>query len=61
MRSSPCWRSFSRIRRELAEWLEARGYHSLDQVRGTLNLARSSDPAAYERANYLHVLHSWPP
>ena len=52
---------FGRIRREIAEWLEARGYHSLDQVRGTLNLARSSDPAAYERANYLHVLHSWPP
>jgi dihydroorotate dehydrogenase (fumarate) len=52
---------FSEIRRGLEQWLEARDYHSLEQVRGALNLARSSNPAAYERANYLHVLHSWPP
>jgi dihydroorotate dehydrogenase (fumarate) len=51
---------FARIRRELEEWLEARGYHSLDQIRGTMNLRRATSPAAYERANYLQVIHSWP-
>jgi dihydroorotate dehydrogenase (fumarate) len=51
---------FAKIRREVEEWLKGRGYHSLDQARGALNLARSSNPGAYERANYLHVLHSWP-
>ena len=51
---------FTTIRAELAGWLEERGYHSLAQLRGTLNLARSENPGAYERANYLHVLHSWP-
>ncbi len=51
---------FTKLRRELEEWLEARGHLSLESVRGAMNLARSSNPGAYERANYLHVLHSWP-
>ena len=52
---------FTELRRGLEDWLEEHNYHSVAQARGMLNLARSSDPSAYERANYLHVLHSWPP
>ncbi len=44
---------------ELKQWLETHEYDSLSQMRGSMNLARSPDPKAYERANYLHVLHSW--
>jgi dihydroorotate dehydrogenase (fumarate) len=46
---------------ELSEWLEARGYHSLEQVRGLLNVANSPDPKVHERINYLRVLGSWRP
>ena len=51
---------FSKIRSQMSEWLLQRGYHSLAQVRDTLNLAHSPSPFEFERANYLHVLHSYP-
>jgi dihydroorotate dehydrogenase (fumarate) len=40
-------------------WGEAHEYGSVDELRGSMNLARCPDPAAYERANYLHLLQSW--
>jgi dihydroorotate dehydrogenase (fumarate) len=43
----------------LEGWMRDHGYASLDQFRGLLNHARCSDPAAYERANYIRVLQSW--
>lgn len=52
---------FTKIRRELEGWLSERGYGSIGQVRDRMNLESSLNPGAYERANYLHVLHSWPP
>ncbi len=52
---------FAELRAELAEWLEANGYHSLDQLRGSLNAAQCPDPMVYERVNYLRVLSSWRP
>ncbi len=47
------------VREELARWLEEHGYDSLAQMRGSMNLARSPDPAAFERANYIQILQSW--
>ena len=35
------------------------GYRSITEMRGCMNLAKCPDPAAFERANYLRVLHSW--
>jgi dihydroorotate dehydrogenase (fumarate) len=52
---------FTKIRSELSAWLDERRTPSLAQLRGSLNLARCSDPSGYERANYLRVLHSYPP
>jgi dihydroorotate dehydrogenase (fumarate) len=52
---------FTKIRAELSGWLDEHPAPSLEHVRGSLNLARSSDPSGYERANYLRVLHSYPP
>lgn len=43
----------------LETWMEEREYSSLSELRGALNLARCPNPAAHERANYLHVLQSW--
>ena len=49
------------IRGELATWLEEHEYHSLRQMQGSMNLRSCPDPQVYERANYLHMLHSWKP
>lgn len=47
------------LREELARWLEQHEYESLAQMRGSMNLAKSPDPMAYERANYIHILQGW--
>jgi dihydroorotate dehydrogenase (fumarate) len=43
----------------LRHWLTEHGYESVDQLRGTMNLRRCPDPAAFERANYIRILQSW--
>lgn len=45
--------------RELAEWMEERGYESVEQLKGSVSQNRPIDPPAYERANYLKVLRSY--
>jgi dihydroorotate dehydrogenase (fumarate) len=47
------------IRSELRHWMEAREYESVSQMRGSMSLDRSPDPAAYERGNYLRLLQTW--
>jgi len=44
----------------LPAWLEERGYGSITQVKGTLNLRDCPDPAAFERANYVNMIASAP-
>jgi dihydroorotate dehydrogenase (fumarate) len=48
-----------RLRDGLSAWLEAHEYESLEQMRGSLDLRRSPDPSAFERANYVHILQDW--
>jgi dihydroorotate dehydrogenase (fumarate) len=52
---------FGELRARMAEWLEAHGYHSLSQLKDTMNLSNCPDPSVYERANYMRVLLSWKP
>ncbi len=47
------------IRKEVEEWLEEHEYDSLNQAIGSMSLLRCPDAAAYERANYMHILQSW--
>ena len=47
------------LRAGLAQWLEQHEYHSLRQMQGSMDLRRCPDAHAYERANYMHVLHSF--
>ena len=49
----------TRVRDEMAQWLEEHGYESLRQMQGSMSLARSGNPAALERSNYMRVLQSW--
>jgi dihydroorotate dehydrogenase (fumarate) len=52
-------RIISSLLNGLQEWMRARGYESVDELRGTMNLRRCPDPAAFERANYQRILQSW--
>ncbi|MFQ5527023.1 MAG: dihydroorotate dehydrogenase-like protein [Thermoanaerobaculia bacterium] len=47
------------IRDSFRNWLVDNEYDSLEQMRGSMNLSHSPDPAAFERANYMQVLQSW--
>ena len=49
-----------RLIADFSAWLEEHGYDSVAQMRGSMNLSRCPDPAAYERANYMQILHGWP-
>ena len=51
----------SRLRRDLAHWLEEHEYDSLRQAQGSLSLLHSPNPEAFERGNYLRVLQTWRP
>lgn len=44
------------VRQELEAWMQEHEYESLTQMRGSMSHARSPDPAALERANYIRVL-----
>lgn len=52
-------RYLATVRRDLAQWLEEHEYDSLRQMQGSMSLLRCANPRAYERANYLTILHSW--
>jgi dihydroorotate dehydrogenase (fumarate) len=47
------------IHEEMVRWMEEHEYHSLSQMQGSMNLMRCPDSQAFERANYMRVLHSW--
>ena len=47
------------VREEMERWLQEHEYDSLQQMRGSMNLARSPDPSALERSNYIRILQGW--
>jgi len=49
----------TQIRREMERWLEEHEYESLEQMRGSMSLARCPEPKAFERGNYIKILQSW--
>ncbi len=40
-------------------WMEEREYTSVAQMRGSMSQKNCAEPAAFERANYMKMLHSW--
>ncbi len=53
----PAW--LSTVRAEMAAWMEAHEYDSIEQMKGSLSQHSSEDPAAFERANYMETLISY--
>ncbi len=47
------------VRRDLAKLLAERDYESLQQAQGSMSLERCPDPDAFERGNYMKILHTW--
>jgi dihydroorotate dehydrogenase (fumarate) len=43
----------------LAAWLDAKGFESVTQVKGSMSQRHVADPSAFERANYMKILQSW--
>ena len=43
----------------LDEWMEHNAYKSLDQLRGSMNIARCPDPQLYTRINHIKELALW--
>ncbi|WP_031433334.1 dihydroorotate dehydrogenase-like protein [Methylomarinum vadi] len=44
---------------DLEQWLSARNYHSLDEVRGVMSRLNATNPEAFERVNYIKILESF--
>jgi dihydroorotate dehydrogenase (fumarate) len=47
------------VLRDLARWMEEHEYESIPQMRGSMSQRSVSDPAAFERGNYMRVLSSY--
>jgi len=54
MEKSP--KQIKKILKKLTKWMEEKEYVSIEQMKGSISLAHTSNPAAYERANYMRVL-----
>jgi dihydroorotate dehydrogenase (fumarate) len=46
---------------DLRRWMEANEYASITQMCGSMSQKNVADRTAFERANYMRVLHSWQP
>jgi dihydroorotate dehydrogenase (fumarate) len=49
------------VGQRMRHWMEEHEYESVDQLRGSLSQRHCADPAAFERAQYIRVLHSYRP
>jgi dihydroorotate dehydrogenase (fumarate) len=43
----------------MVEWMEAGGYESVSELRGSMSQQAVPDPSAFERANYMQMLTSY--
>lgn len=53
-------RRLGEIEAEMRRWMEDMEYESIRQMRGSLSQINSAEPSAFERANYMRVLASYP-
>lgn len=50
---------FPAIRKELVDWMESNGYHSVEQLKGSMSMRNCSNPEGLKRANYMKALTSY--
>ena len=50
---------FARLLAEMTDWMEKKGYESVDQMRGSMSQQSVTDSSAFVRGNYIKVLESY--
>ncbi len=48
------------IEREMREWMEEHEYESIEQLKGSMSQKNCPDPGAFERAQYMRALATYP-
>jgi len=48
------------LEREMAAWMEQHEYESVKQLKGSLSQKNCEDPSAYERAQYMRAISTFP-
>jgi dihydroorotate dehydrogenase (fumarate) len=48
------------IEREMREWMEEHEYESVEQLKGSMSQKNCPDPTAFERAQYMRALSTYP-
>jgi dihydroorotate dehydrogenase (fumarate) len=48
------------IEREMREWMEEHEYESVEQLKGSMSQKNCPDPGAFERAQYMRALQTYP-
>ena len=48
------------IEREMLEWMEEHEYESVEQLKGSMSQKNCPDPSAFERAQYMRALSTYP-
>ena len=48
------------IEREMREWMEQHEYESVEQLKGSMSQEKCPDPSAFERAQYMRALSTYP-
>jgi dihydroorotate dehydrogenase (fumarate) len=51
----------AKVQAGMEQWMEKHKYESISQIRGSLSQRSITEPAAFERANYMKVLGSYTP
>ncbi|NDJ84520.1 MAG: dihydroorotate dehydrogenase-like protein [Chloroflexi bacterium] len=47
------------VEQNLQEWMETNEYQSVEQMKGSMSQAKSADPSAFERAQYMRALTTY--
>jgi dihydroorotate dehydrogenase (fumarate) len=50
-----------KILKRMKKWMDEHEYESVSQMQGSMSQQNVSEPAAFERANYMKTLQSWRP
>jgi dihydroorotate dehydrogenase (fumarate) len=48
------------MEREMREWMEEHEYESVEQLKGSMSQKNCPDPSAFERAQYMRALQTYP-